>query len=113
VRELREAAESGDLGRLSALLDVNVGLVVDSGDPVGDGVRVIRGRCDVVPALLHAMGRAAGRSISECSVNGQAGLVMTENRRATAMLTIDFTGRVVSLVWVRLRPDVLKRGNRV
>jgi hypothetical protein len=49
----------------------------------------------------------------ERSVNGQAGIVVSSGERASAILTLDFTGRLVSLIWVRLDPHLLKHWNVV
>ena len=43
--------------------------------------------------------------------NGQAGIVVSSGERASAILTLDFTGRLVSLIWVRLDPHLLKHWN--
>jgi hypothetical protein len=74
---------------------------------------VVRGSRDVVAVLQHGMTTPQGVIAEERSVNGQAGIVITSGERASAVLTVDFTGRLVSLIWVRLHPDLLKHWNRV
>ncbi len=112
VRELRVAAETGDERRLEELLDPHVAVVVESRDPGGSGARVAEGVGNAIPLLVHGMGARADRSIEERSVNGQAGLLLRRNGEADALVSVDFTGSRVSVVWVRLHPEVLRHGNR-
>jgi hypothetical protein len=113
VRNLSVAAQDGDGARLASMLHPDVAVVVVDGDGDKADSMVVRGPHDATEVLLHGMASRPGTSIMSRSVNGQAGLLVTTGDQASAMLTIDFTGRLVSMVWVALRPEVLRRWNAV
>jgi len=113
VRRLRLAAQQGDGPLLASMLARDVALVVQSTRGETERVMVVRGPRDVVAALQHGMTAPRNAVAEERSVNGQAGIVITSGERASAVLTVDFTGRLVSMIWVRLHPDLLKHWNRV
>lgn len=105
VRALRTAAQSGSTPRLSPLLHPHISVAVTSADPVNPTTVVARGTRDAVPLLLYGLAPRPGVLVAERSVNGQAGLVMSLEDEVVAMIIVDFTGRLVSLVWVKLRPE--------
>ncbi|UOE44281.1 hypothetical protein [Agromyces larvae] len=113
VRAFRVAAEAGDVGRLEAALDPDVRVVVESREPGRSRARVVQGTRDAITVLVHGMAARADRRIVERSVNGQAGLLVTQAGEATALISVDFTGALVSVVWIRVHPDVLRHWNRV
>lgn len=113
VRELWLAAESGDEHRLSEILDPKVAVVVESQDVRASGARVTYGVTDATTLLVHGMGKRAGLKITPRSVNSQAGLLLTRDGEAAALITVDFNGPLVSVVWIRLHPEILRHGNRV
>lgn len=113
VRELRVAAESGDVKRLEELLDPAVAVVVESQEPGSSGARVTVGAANAITLLVLGMGRRAGLSIVERSVNGQAGLLLSRDGEPAALINVDFTGRLISAVWVRLHPQMQRFWNRV
>ena len=113
VRNFRLAAASGNATWLASLLEPNVAVVVDAGHPGHQSVRVVDGVHDAIALLRHGLGEKPGRAIAERSVNGQAGLVISDDDTATATMTVDFTGRLISVVWIRLRPEMLRHWNTV
>lgn len=113
VREFWLAAERGDEARLSELLDPKVAVVVESQDVRASGARVTYGVKDATTLLVHGMGSRAGLTITPRSVNGQAGLLLSRDGEASALMTVDFNGSLVSVVWIRLHPELLRHGNRV
>jgi hypothetical protein len=113
VRRFREVAESGDVTALIALLDPTASVVVDSGDPDRPTIRVVTGASDAAALLVHGMKRRPGLLITERPVNSQPGLILSRDAHDIAAMTIDFTGALVDLVWIRLHPEQLRRGNRV
>jgi RNA polymerase sigma-70 factor (ECF subfamily) len=112
VRRLRRAAESGDVERLESILDPDVSVVVDSGDEKNPTIRVVRGTRDAVALLVHGLSSHSG-AVVERSVNGQAGLMLTRGGEPTAAITLDFTRRLVSMVWIRLHPEARRHWNMV
>jgi hypothetical protein len=113
VGALHRAASARDLGRLRALLAPDVSVVVDAGDPSHETVRVVRGAEDASLLLAHGLGAQRGLEVSERPVNGGPGLVLSQDGRPTAAIAVDLSGRLVTTVWVRLRPAALRRGNTV
>ncbi|MCP2032574.1 hypothetical protein L1277_002684 [Okibacterium sp. HSC-33S16] len=113
VRNLRLALEDGDAARLASLLEPAVAVVVDDGHAEQHSIKVVDGEYDAVALLLLGMGGQPGRCLLERSVNGQAGLFLRQDDETTATITIDFTGRLVSVVWIRLRPLMLRHWNTV
>jgi RNA polymerase sigma-70 factor (ECF subfamily) len=115
VRNVRVAAQAADGPLLASLLRPDVAVVV-AVVPVVEGARpealVVRGPRDSAALLIHGMAPRSGISVIEHSVNGQAGLVMTSRGRPSAMITVDFAGRLVSMVWVALRPELLAAWDR-
>lgn len=113
VGELRSAASTRDLRRLRALLAPDVAVVVDAGEPDRAKVRVVRGVEDASLLLVHALSDGGGLEVAERPVNDRPGLVVSRGGRPTAAIAIDLAGRLVSVVWVRLDPAVLRRGMAV
>lgn len=113
VRELWRAAEGGDEERLAELLDPKIAVVVESQDVRASGARVTYGVKDATTLLVHGMGARANLKITPLPVNGQAGLLLTRDGEAAALLTVDFNGPLASVVWIRLHPELLRHGNKV
>jgi hypothetical protein len=114
VRDFRLAAERRDMQRLASLLDPDVAVVVDSGGTKNPTtVRMVRGTYDAIALLVLGLGQQPGVSVSERSVSGQAGLMVSRHGEVTAAITIDFRGPLLSVVWIRLQPEVLRHWNSV
>jgi len=113
VHALRNAIEQSDPERLASFLDPCVSVVVDSGNAEHPTIRVVNGVRDAVALLLYGMASGPGRAIVERSVNGQAGLVLERDERAEAAVAVDYTGRLVSMVWIRLQPRMQRHWNAV
>ncbi|MEV8213280.1 hypothetical protein [Leifsonia sp. NPDC077715] len=113
VAALRTAASARDLRRVRALLAPDVSVVVDSGEPEHAKVRVVRGVEDASLLLAHGLGAQQGLEVAERPVNGSPGLLLSRDGRRTASIAVDLVGGLVSVVWVRLDPVPLRRGNVV
>jgi RNA polymerase sigma-70 factor (ECF subfamily) len=50
------------------------------------------------------MAARPGLVVSERSVGSQSGLVLSRDGQTTAAMTVDFTGRLISVVWIKLHP---------
>lgn len=108
VHQFRDAAENGDADRLASLLDPDVAIVVDRGDRQNPAIRVVRGAYEAVALLVHGMAAEPDVVIEERAVNAQAGLTLNRGNRTIAAMTVDFTGGLISVVWIRLRPEQLR-----
>lgn len=113
VHVFRRAAECGDGERLAALLDPGVAVVVDAGDQDQPRVRVVYGVYEAIALLMHGMAAKPGLIIDERSVNAQAGLLLRRGGETIAAMTVDFTRGLISMVWIRLRPEKLRHWNEV
>ena len=113
VHQLGLVAESRDIRQVQELLAPDVSVVIESSQPGDPGPRVVTGRGAAASVLVHGMGARAGRRIVGRSVNGQAGLLISDDGRPSALMSIDYAGGLVSVVWVRLHPEVMRHWNRV
>jgi len=113
VHNFLAAAERSDEELLAAMLDPRVSVVVDGGEGGSAKTRVFTGIKDAVSLITYTMARRSDVMIEELPINGQAGLMLSRASEAIAAINIDFTGGLVSLVWIRLHPQQLRRGNRV
>ena len=102
VHGFSTAAQSGDEARLAALLDPEVAVVVEAGEAAHPTIKVVKGVYEAVALLRHGMAPRPGVTVSERPVGSQAGLVLTRGGAPTASVTVDFTGRLVSVVWIKL-----------
>jgi hypothetical protein len=105
VHALRVAAERGDADRLGALLDPGVAVVVESGSTENPLIRMVSGTYDAVPVLVHGLATQPGQVVYERPVNGYAGLLLSRNDQHTAAVTVDFAGRLIRSVWIRVSPQ--------
>jgi hypothetical protein len=113
VHNFSMAAESADLTRLASLLDPEVAVVVDDGHAPDSATRVVCGISDATTLLVHGMAAGRGLVIEERSINGQAGLLLNHDDETVAAINVDFRGRLISVVWIRLHPRKLRHWNRV
>jgi hypothetical protein len=93
----KSAARDGDFGALLAVLDPDVVLRADSGEPLAGASRIIRG-AQAVAEQAVAFGRRYGASIRPALVNGDAGIVAAEAGRASSVLGFTVRrGRIVEV----------------
>ena len=111
--QLRGAIERRDYGLLEPLLDPGVAVVIEGGDPERLGDLVIVGTHDASALLVHGLAAHDGLRVDVRSVNGQAGLMLTDRGHTAAAIAVDFTGRRITMLWIRLHPHVLRHWNRV
>lgn len=112
VHTFRVAAEEADVTRLAALLDPAVAVVVDAGTEQPT-MAAVQGRRDAIPVLLDGLRARPALTITERAVNGQAGLMLSRGGELIALITIDFTSKLITMIWVRLRPTRLRHWNAV
>lgn len=113
VTRFRSAVEQGDSGILEELLHPEVAVVTEAGSSEHPARRVVVGTYDAIPLLIHGMSTKAGSSNDVRSVNGQAGIILTDRGTTTATMAVDFTGNRITMVWIRLHPYELRHWNHV
>ncbi len=112
VHLLRTALERRDVGRLTALLDPDVAVVVHVGDAESRAIKWVSGIPDAVALLTQGLAKP-GIAIAERTVNGQAGLLFVDSQHEAALVAVDYTKGLVSMIWVRVDPVLLRHGNAV
>lgn len=113
VRALRYAIRTKNSGQLETLLSPDIAVVIEDGDLEHVDRRIVIGRHDASALLLHGMGAQAGLRLDIRSVAGQAGLLLADRGQTAAAIAVDFTGRRITMVWIRLHPYPLRHWNRV
>jgi len=113
VRALHYAIQTRDSGLLDPLLDPEIAVVLEDGELEHLDRRIVAGRHDASALLLHGLGAHAGLRLDIRSVAGQAGLMLTDRGQPAAAIAVDFTGRRITMVWIRLHPYALRHWNRV
>lgn len=112
------ALEHGDEVALASLLTRDARMVVDSGDATGGEVR---GRVQVVRALLERRSRHPHASVQAVQVNGGRGLALRrDDGEVIGVMSIDAGRRpgvgrgadTISAVWLSTAPAKLARWNR-
>jgi len=104
-----DAATSGDLNRLVALLSESVVLHSDGGGKAPALSNPIRGRLNVARAILGSIKRLVPPDVirREALVNGQPGIVVWHGARPFAVFTLDAEQGLIRNVWVITSPDKL------
>lgn len=113
VHSLHVAAESRDREQLRSLLAPTVSVVIDSGSGDASGVRVFQGIEDALVVLEHGFARTSDVLVIERPVNSQAGLIISRAGSPTAAVAVDFTGRLITMIWVRLEPAARRHWNTI
>jgi RNA polymerase sigma-70 factor (ECF subfamily) len=113
VHEFRVAGVGADSARLRSLLAPDVAVVVDGGGSVEPMIKVIRGVDEALMVLVHGLATQPDVVVEESAVNAQAGLMLRRRGEAIAAMTIDFSAHLISVVWIRLYPERLRRWNHV
>lgn len=112
VHRLRMTLERRDAAQLAQLLDPDVAVVLHVGEAESRVIKWVSGIRDAV-ALVTSEVAKPGVTITERSVNGQAGLLLSGARHESALVAVDYTFGLISMIWIRLNPVVLRHGNAV
>ena len=86
-------------------------VVLDTGREQS-GITAVRGTRDAIPLMLDMFAEPTLET-SERTINAQAGLMLSHGDEAVAFITVDFIGRRISMLWVRLRPTLLRHWNAI
>jgi RNA polymerase sigma-70 factor (ECF subfamily) len=106
------AIETGDVGRLEALLAEDVSLHGDGGGKVPALARAVHGRKAVAHTLLNwarVSARVGGYEVRRTVVNGQAGaVIMTTEGQVISVWALDVIGDTITAVRAIVNPDKLR-----
>lgn len=109
VRRLAAACHTGDVVAIEAVLDPDAVAVCDSGGRVPAPIRPVH-RAAEVARLLHAV--LPGADLTVESVNGHAGLVLRQTRRAVAVIAVSCDQDRAAALWIVLNPAKLRGWHR-
>ncbi|MEU3463954.1 sigma factor [Streptomyces sp. NPDC006733] len=108
VRHFKQAWEARDIGALIGLLDPNVTATGDGGGlastvrrPLGSPEQLARGLVDLV-------GRLAGLTLLERTVNGRPGLVAQQAGAVVTVYAFDIAGDRITRIWAVRNPEKLR-----
>lgn len=109
VRDFKQAWEAKDIDALIGLLDPDATAIADGGGLVNAVLRPTEGGEQIARACVDIADRAPGpRSLVECTVNGQPGLVVQEDGVTVAVLAFDIAGDRIKRIWSVLNPEKLR-----
>jgi RNA polymerase sigma factor (sigma-70 family) len=109
VRDFKRAWEAKDVEALIGLLDPDATVITDGGGLVSAVTWPVQGGEQIARAFVDFAGRAPGLKILERTVNGQPGLVMIQQDRATvAVGAFGIAGGRIKDIWVVLNPEKLR-----
>jgi RNA polymerase sigma-70 factor (TIGR02957 family) len=112
ARRFIDAAESGDLAGLEAVLAADVRLTGDGGGKVPSLARALEGRDRVARTLHNWMGqmmRLPGVSVQAVDVNGAPGTLMRDARgQLISVWALDFAGGEIVAIDAVVNPDKLR-----
>lgn len=108
VRRLTAACAAGDIEGLLAVLDPAVVLISDGDEPDRSDVGVTAAG----PRMIQLLNPPPGIDVSERSVNGRTGLLLTHATVVTTVISFAVRGRRITQIWIVLRPEHLRDFNR-
>jgi RNA polymerase sigma factor (sigma-70 family) len=108
VRSFRQAWEAKDIAALVGLLDPGATVIADGGGLASAAPGPIEGGEQVARYLVDVVGRAAGLTILERTVNGQPGLVAQQDGITVTVFAFDVAGGRVKHIWAVRNPEKLR-----
>ncbi|WP_083949941.1 sigma factor [Herbidospora yilanensis] len=109
VHRFAAACSTGDAPALRAVLSPDVLVVSDGGGKVRAPLRPTHGAEAVARFLSRLL---SGIEAAVEPVNGRTGLVLRQNGRAVAVVSVSVAATEVTAVWIVLNPDKLKGWHR-
>ena len=106
------ACETGEAGRITALLRSDVALTLDSGGH-SDGAHRVDGADEVARAIVALLRRDPGCRLEGGHVNGRPGIVMLSGDRVVGVINALRRGSRVQEMWIVVNPDKLRHWNAV
>jgi RNA polymerase sigma factor (sigma-70 family) len=108
VGEFRRAWEAKDINALIGLLDPDAIAIGDGGGVVRAELHPVEGGEKVARYLAGFVGRVAGLTLLERTVNGQPGLVAQRDGVTIVVYAFDFEGDQITRIWSILNPEKLR-----
>ena len=108
VRAFKLAWEAKDIGALIGLLDPGATATGDGGGLAQAALRPIEGAEEVARFFATQAGAVPDAAITECTVNGQPGLVVQSGGVTVSVLAFEIAGDRIRHVWAVLNPRKLR-----
>jgi RNA polymerase sigma-70 factor (ECF subfamily) len=111
VLGLLGAAMAQDELRVRATLHPDITVTVDGGGKVTAAPSPVRGVDEAARVLIRVISAGPAVSVTEQSVNGQAGLVFRRGEIVVGVLSLNVRAGSIRDVWIVLNPDKLRHWN--
>ena len=111
LTELRNGCTAGDLGRVRATLHPDATVTIDGGGTVSADPSPARGGASAARLLIRVITDNPAVTVTEHSVNGQAGLVFRHEARVVGVLSVSVRAGTIREIWIVLNPDKLRHWN--
>ncbi|MFA3835601.1 RNA polymerase sigma factor SigJ [Streptomyces aureus] len=108
VRDFKRAWEAQDIGALIELLDASATATADGGGRVAASLTPIEGAAEIARFLVGLARQAGALNLLERTVNGQAGLVATDQGKTVAVYAFEIAGDHIQRLWVVRNPVKLR-----
>ncbi|MGX1672595.1 RNA polymerase sigma factor SigJ [Streptomyces sp. NPDC055400] len=108
VRDFKRAWEAQDIRGLIELLDPSATATADGGGRVAASLTPIEGGAEIARFLIDLARQAGTLNLLERTVNGQAGLVATDQGKTVAVYAFEITGDHIQRLWVVRNPVKLR-----
>jgi RNA polymerase sigma factor (sigma-70 family) len=112
VRAFRQAWEAGDIPGLIGILDPNAIATGDGGGVVHASAHPAQGAEQIARFFADLVGKMAGITLLERTVNGQPGLVAEQDGVTVAVYAFEIAGDRITRIWAVLNPDKLRPWGR-
>ena len=111
VRDFKRAWQAMDIGALLGILDPDAVAVADGGGLVPAALEPRVGAEAIADFLVNAAIRAANLQLEERVVNGQPGLVASQDGVALTVFAFDVAGDRITRIWAVRNPEKLTQWN--
>jgi RNA polymerase sigma-70 factor (ECF subfamily) len=109
VRDFKRAWKAKDIGALIGLLDPGATVTADGGGLVNAHLHPIEGAEQIAHYLVELAPRVPGNmTLLERTVNGQPGLVATQDGVTVTVFAFDLAGEVITHIWAVRNPVKLR-----
>ncbi|MEV5571606.1 RNA polymerase sigma factor SigJ [Spirillospora sp. NPDC052269] len=108
VRDFKRAWEAKDIDALVGLLDPRVTATADSGGLVPTVRRPFEGAEQTAQGLVDLIGKVAGLTFLERTVNGRPGLVAQRDGVVVTVYAFDIAGDRITSIWAVRNPEKLR-----
>jgi RNA polymerase sigma-70 factor, ECF subfamily len=112
ARRFASVYGAGDPSLLKAVLAEDAIVVSDGGGKLRAPVRPIQGAEAVARFVMTLPSGHPGTEVAAEAVNGRTGLVLRQEGRAVAVVSVSVAEDAVTAVWIVLNPDKLHRWHR-